>query len=102
MLQRPRCLGPGIVFEEAPIPASVVSGLERLLRHVGYFGVFDTEFVLDGDRVMLIDINLRLYNHMAFEIDRGLPLAWLAYLGASLGGHPKPATEGHLKTGHHG
>jgi D-aspartate ligase len=31
---------------------------------------------------MLIDFNPRFYNHMAFEVDRGLPLPWLAYLAA--------------------
>ena len=33
--------------------------------------------------------------------------AWIAArldgdLGLNLGGHPNPATDGHLKTGHHG
>jgi hypothetical protein len=32
---------------------------------------------------MLIDFNPRFYNHMAFEVDRGLPLPWIAYLGAT-------------------
>jgi len=82
LLQRPRRLGAGIIFEHASIPSRVVLGLERMLREAGYFGVFDVEFVTDGDRVMLIDINPRFYNHMAFEIDRGLPLPWLSYLGA--------------------
>jgi hypothetical protein len=31
---------------------------------------------------LLIDVNPRFYNHMAFEIARGLALPWLAYLGA--------------------
>lgn len=82
VLQQPRRLGPGIVFEDAPVPAGLGCGLERLLRQAGYFGVFDAEFVRDGTRWRLIDMNPRFYNHMAFEIDRGLPLPWLAYLGA--------------------
>jgi predicted ATP-grasp superfamily ATP-dependent carboligase len=82
VLQQPRRLGPGIVFEQAPVPEALACGLERLLRQVGYFGVFDAEFVRDGPRWRLIDMNPRFYNHMAFEIDRGLPLPWLAYLGA--------------------
>ena len=32
---------------------------------------------------------------------RGRALAMFEWL-TSLGGHPKPATNGHLKTGHHG
>jgi D-aspartate ligase len=82
LLQLPRRLGAGVIFEEAPIPAAVETGLALLLRRLGYFGVYDAEFVVDGDRLMLIDVNPRFYNHMAFEIDRGLPLPWLAYLGA--------------------
>jgi predicted ATP-grasp superfamily ATP-dependent carboligase len=82
VLQHPRRLGPGIVFEDAPLPATLACGLERLLRQASYFGVFDAEFVRDGARWRLIDMNPRFYNHMAFEIDRGLPLPWLAYLGA--------------------
>ncbi len=82
LLQLPRHLGPGIVFEGAPVPASVTVGLQRLFAQAGFYGVFDAEFVTDGERVLLIDVNPRFYNHMAFEIARGLPLAWLAYLGA--------------------
>jgi D-aspartate ligase len=82
LLQHPRRLGAGILFEEAPVPSEVASGLARLLRGAGFFGVFDAEFVRDGGRVLLIDVNPRFYNHMAFEIERGLPLPWLAYLGA--------------------
>ncbi len=82
LLQRPRRVGPGVIFEDAPVPAAIASGLQRLLQSVGFFGVYDAEFLADGERMMLIDINPRFYNHMAFEIDRGLPLAWLAYLGA--------------------
>ena len=82
VLQWPRGRGPGICFEAAPVPAEVEEGLVRLFRRVGFHGVFDAEFLEDGGRHLLIDVNPRLYNHMAFEIDRGLPLPWLAYLGA--------------------
>jgi predicted ATP-grasp superfamily ATP-dependent carboligase len=82
LLQHPRRRGPGIVFEEAQVPASIVAGLQRLWRQTGFYGVFDIEFVIDGDHAMLIDLNPRLYNHMAFEIERGLPLPWFAYLAA--------------------
>jgi predicted ATP-grasp superfamily ATP-dependent carboligase len=82
LLQRPRRLGPGLLFEDAAVPSAVAEGLQRLFRAVGYFGVYDAEFVVDGQRLLLIDVNPRFYNHMAFEIARGLPLPWLAYLGA--------------------
>ncbi len=82
LLQRPRRKGPGVVFEEAPTYPAITAGLEKLWRQTGFFGVFDVEFVVDGDRVMLIDLNPRFYNHMIYEVDRGLPLPWMAYLGA--------------------
>lgn len=82
LLQLPRNSGSGLVFEESPVRASVDEGLRRLLKRVGFYGVFDAEFLEEGDRLLLIDVNPRIYNHMDFEVKRGLPLAWLAYLGA--------------------
>jgi D-aspartate ligase len=73
ILQRPRRLGVGICFEEAPVDASLVAGLERLIQRVGYSGVFETEFVQTGGRSVLIDFNPRFYNQMSFEVARGLP-----------------------------
>ncbi len=82
LLQRPRGSGAGILFEEAPSDPVVEQGLQRLFLSTGYRGVFDAEFLEDGERKLLIDVNPRFYNHMAFEVDRGLPLPWLAYLAA--------------------
>jgi predicted ATP-grasp superfamily ATP-dependent carboligase len=82
LLQHPRRSGPGIAFEAAPVEPAVGQGLRRLLAGAGFHGVFDAEFLEDGGRHLLIDLNPRFYNHMAFEVDRGLPLPWLAYLGA--------------------
>lgn len=82
ILQRPRCSGPGIVFEDAENDPAIDRGLRDLFRKTGYYGVFDAEFIESGNLRLLIDINPRFYNHMAFEIDRGLQLPWLAYLAA--------------------
>jgi predicted ATP-grasp superfamily ATP-dependent carboligase len=82
LLQLPRSSGSGLVFEESSVHAGIDARLQQLLRSIGFFGVFDAEFLECGDRLLLIDINPRIYNHMDFEIKRGLPLAWLAYLGA--------------------
>jgi predicted ATP-grasp superfamily ATP-dependent carboligase len=79
-VQRPRAGGPGVVFEDAPVPTPLARALERLLGTVGFRGPFDAEFIEDGDRRLLIDLNPRFYNHMAFESERGLPLAWLSYV----------------------
>jgi D-aspartate ligase len=81
-LQLPRRSGPGVCFESAELDPMVLAGLQRLCIDTGYVGVFDAEFVIDGQDKLLIDFNPRFYNHMAFEIDRHLPLPWLAYLAA--------------------
>jgi len=83
ILQLPRRSGPGLCFTSAPLESELIRGLERLCRAGGYRGVFDAEFVTRGDDKLLIDVNPRFYNHMAFEVDRSLPLPWLAYLAAT-------------------
>jgi D-aspartate ligase len=82
VLQWPRGSGPGICFEHAVVPASIDEGLSRLFRRVGFYGVFDAEFIEHAGSYLLIDVNPRFYNHMAFEVERGLPLPWMAYLAA--------------------
>jgi predicted ATP-grasp superfamily ATP-dependent carboligase len=82
ILQRPRGFGVGLCFEETPVDASVLARVLRLCELVGYFGVFEAEFVRDGSRLQLIDFNPRFYGQMAFEIARDLPLAYLVWLGA--------------------
>jgi D-aspartate ligase len=82
LLQLPRRSGPGICFETADQDPAVFDGLQRLCRDTKFVGIFDAEFLVDGDRNLLIDFNPRFYGHMAFEIDRGLPLPWLIYLAA--------------------
>ena len=83
LLQRPRGSGPGIIFESAEIDPEVNQGLRRLFLATGFRGVFDAEFIECDSRKLLIDINPRFYNHMAFETDRRLHLPWLAYLAAT-------------------
>lgn len=82
VLQRPRRLGVGICFEDAPLDPVEADGIATLCRATGYFGVFEAEFIRIADRRLLIDFNPRYYNQMAFEIARGLPLPLLTYAGA--------------------
>ncbi len=82
-LQFPRGSGPGVCFEAAELDPATLCSLARLCRDTGFSGVFDVEFAIDGDRLLLIDFNPRFYNHMAFEIERGLTLPWFAYLAAT-------------------
>jgi D-aspartate ligase len=82
ILQLPRGSGVGIVFEHAKIDPVIDEGLRRLFRNTGFYGVFDAEFLEVGSRKLLIDINPRYYNHMAFENERGLHLPWITFLAA--------------------
>ena len=82
LLQRPRGSGSGIVFAEAEVDPAIDDGLRRLFRATGFRGVFDAEFLERSGERLLIDMNPRFYNHMAFEVERGLHLPWLAYLAA--------------------
>lgn len=82
VLQRPRRLGVGLCFEEAPVDEAALGGLVRACREIGYLGVFEAEFVRTGNTPCLIDFNPRFYGQMGFETARNLPLAYLTWLGA--------------------
>jgi predicted ATP-grasp superfamily ATP-dependent carboligase len=82
ILQRPRKLGIGLCFEEAPLDETLVSRIGALCRRVGFRGVFEIEFIDDGAHRLLIDFNPRFYSQLAFDIDRGMPLPLLAYYDA--------------------
>jgi D-aspartate ligase len=82
LLQYPRTLGIALCMETAPIDDALTQRILALCKRTGYFGVFQIEFLLNGDRKLLIDFNPRYYHYMAFDMARGLPLAWLAHLGA--------------------
>ena len=86
VLQLPSRLGTGLCFQSAQVDAGLALGLQRLLQRIGYFGVFEAEFIRLPGRSLLIDINGRLYNQLAFDVARGLPLPILFYEGA-LGNH---------------
>jgi predicted ATP-grasp superfamily ATP-dependent carboligase len=80
VLQQPKSLGIGLCFEEARVEPRLAEGLERLTHRVGFWGVFEAEFVRTGKRDVLIDFNPRFYNQMGFDVARGLPLpAWAYY-----------------------
>jgi predicted ATP-grasp superfamily ATP-dependent carboligase len=83
VVQRPRTMGIGLCFEEAPIDPTLLERIARLCQAVGFYGIFNIEFLVGEDGMYLIDFNPRMYNQMAFDIARGLPLPWLAYLAAT-------------------
>ncbi len=49
---------------------------------LGYFGMFEVEFLPFKGGWAAIDFNPRLYNQVGLDISRGLPLPLLACLGA--------------------
>lgn len=83
ILQRPRRLGIGLCFESARLDPKLADGVMRLCRELGYFGIFEIEMIESEGRFLLIDFNPRPYSQMAFEIARGVPLPYLAYLDAT-------------------
>ncbi|HET9452105.1 MAG TPA: carbamoyl-phosphate synthase, partial [Aggregicoccus sp.] len=82
VLQRPRKLGIGLCFDAAEVEPGLAAGLEALAKRVGYYGVFEAEFIRAGGRSLLIDFNPRFYSQMAFDEDRGLSLAQLVHAAA--------------------
>jgi predicted ATP-grasp superfamily ATP-dependent carboligase len=82
ILQRPRQLGVGLCFEEAAIKPALAQRILGLCRKIGYYGVFEAEFIEDGERDLLIDFNPRFYGQMAFDVARGMPLPLLVYRAA--------------------
>jgi D-aspartate ligase len=82
VLQRPRSIGIGLCFESAPLPEGLFASVSRFLERIGYYGIFELEFVRDGERLLLIDMNPRFYHQLALDVARGLDLPRLAYAAA--------------------
>ncbi len=82
VMQRPRRLGVGLCFESAPVDPDLAARVRKLCERIGYYGVFELEFIRCNGRALLIDVNARFYNQLHFDIARGLDLAMLAYAGA--------------------
>jgi D-aspartate ligase len=82
IFQRPRRLGIGLCFQNAPLDPHIAEGTRRLAQSAGYYGVLQLEFIRIGERYLLIDYNPRFYNQLAFDIARGLQLPMLAYAAA--------------------
>lgn len=83
IFQWPRRLGTGLCFEEAAVDETMAERVRALCARVGYYGVFETEFIEHQGRMLLIDFNPRFYGEMAFDIARGMPLPLFAWLAAT-------------------
>jgi D-aspartate ligase len=82
VLQRPRKVGIGLCFEGRAIEEELGDKLAALCKRVGYFGSFESEFIVDGDKRLLIDMNPRFYSQMGFDVARGLPIPLLVWHAA--------------------
>jgi predicted ATP-grasp superfamily ATP-dependent carboligase len=82
VLQDPPGAGIGVCFEAVEAPVGLVERVASLCRKVGFYGVFEAEFLRVGSRNLLIDFNPRYFGQMGFDIARGMELPWLAHLCA--------------------
>ncbi len=83
VLQRPRKVGIGLCFEGRAIEPVLVEKLSALCNKIGYYGTFESEFIADGDKRLLIDFNPRFYSQMGFDIARGAALPMMVWHAAS-------------------
>jgi D-aspartate ligase len=83
VFQRSQPVGVGVCFESRP-PCPALSDAVRLLcRELGYFGIFEVEFLWFDGRWAAIDFNPRLFNQIGMDIRRGMPLPLFACLDAA-------------------
>jgi predicted ATP-grasp superfamily ATP-dependent carboligase len=82
VFQRTQPLGVGVCYESLPPDPSLSRAVRALCGELGYFGIFEVEFLLFGGRPTVIDFNPRLYNQLGLDIGSGMPLPLLACLDA--------------------
>ena len=82
VFQRSRPVGVGVCYEAAPPDDSLSRSVRALCLELGYFGIFEVEFLPVNGGWAAIDFNPRLYNQIGLDSGRGLPLPLLACLGA--------------------
>ena len=83
VFQRSQPVGVGVCFESLPASPALSEAVRRLCRELGYFGIFEVEFLWFEGRWAAIDFNPRLFNQIGMDIRRGMPLPLLACLEAA-------------------
>jgi predicted ATP-grasp superfamily ATP-dependent carboligase len=83
VFQRFQDTGVGVCFEALPADPELSEAVRGLCRELGYFGIFEVEFVWAEGRWALIDFNPRLYNQVGLDIRRAMPLPLFACLDAA-------------------
>jgi D-aspartate ligase len=82
VLQRMEPVGVGVCFESLPANASLAADVRRLCQELGYFGIFEVEFLWSEGRWNVIDFNPRIFSQIGLDINRGSPLPLFSYLDA--------------------
>jgi len=82
VFQRSQPVGVGVCFEAQPTPKELPDLVRRLCRALGYFGLFEVEFLRCEDHWAVIDFNPRMFSQVGMDIRRGMPLPLLACLDA--------------------
>ena len=83
VLQRSLPVGVGVCFESPPDIRALSEGVRRLCTDLGYFGIFEVEFLRFNGSWAAIDFNPRLFHQLGMDIRRGMPLPLLACLDAA-------------------
>jgi D-aspartate ligase len=83
VVQQPPGIGIGLCFEPVLVDPLLADQAKRLCERIGYYGVFELEFILAEGKAMLIDFNGRIYHQIALDIARGMELPALAYAAAT-------------------
>ncbi len=83
ILQRSQPAGVGICFESLPPDTQLSDAVRRLCRELGYFGIFEVEFLYCNGAWAVIDFNPRTFNQIGMDIRRGMRLPLLAWLDAA-------------------
>ena len=83
VFQRSMPAGVGVCFEALPANPSLSDSVRRLCKELGFFGIFEVEFISFGDGWAIIDFNPRLFNQVGMDSYRGMPLPLMAYLDAA-------------------
>lgn len=83
VLQRSQPVGVGVCFEGMPADPELSESVRALCQELGYFGLFEVEFLQCEKGWAPIDFNGRIFNQIGLDIGRGMPLPLFAFLEAT-------------------
>ena len=98
ILQRPARMGIGLCFESYAIRPDLHEKVKRLCLDLGYYGLFEVEFLItDSNEEMILDFNCRYYGQIGFDIKRGFDTIQLVYSDGREGSATKEQTAPHYR-----